>query len=110
MFIKRAEDVGKWKFLIVSGRVDASNAHDFDSTIQNHLSNNTQWVAFELADTSYMNSAGLGVLLATLKTLRTRGGDVAIVRPHDNIKKLFQVSSFCKIFKFYLDAADLPAE
>jgi len=110
MIIRRSEDVGKWKLLMVDGKVDGSNAQDFDNSIQNHMNNHTKWIAFDLSETVYMNSVALGILLATLKTLKSRGGEAAIVNPHKNSKKLLQVSSFYKIFKIYLKASDLPLE
>ena len=56
-------------------------------------------VNFEKLD--YISSAGLRVLLATTKQLRSAGGDLRICCPNKMVQEVFDISRFSTIFSVF---------
>lgn len=55
----------------------------------------------DLSEVSFMNSSGLGVLIATLTSLRKEGGDFKLCSPTDRIKSLLKISKLFTVFDLY---------
>jgi anti-sigma B factor antagonist len=49
-------------------------------------------------DLSYIDSAGLGILVGALKKVKMHHHDVYIYYLRDNIKKLFEITGLDKVF------------
>jgi len=58
-------------------------------------------VVIDMVDLKWINSAGLGSLIAGLTTLRNAGGDLRLARGPDNVESLFRVTELVKVFKMY---------
>jgi anti-sigma B factor antagonist len=54
--------------------------------------------AIDLAGVRYMNSSGIGVLITLLTKLRNKGGEVVLINPSDQIKKLLIITKLNAIF------------
>ena len=51
----------------------------------------------------YTSSAGLRVLLTTLKDARQRGGDLRLAEIRPNVRQVLELSGFTSILKCYPD-------
>ncbi len=58
-------------------------------------------VVIDMGDLKWINSAGLGSLIASLTTLRNAGGDLRLAKGPDNIESLFRITELVKVFKMY---------
>jgi anti-sigma B factor antagonist len=54
--------------------------------------------AIDLSGVRYMNSSGIGVLITLLTKLRNKGGEVVLINPSDQIKKLLIITKLNAIF------------
>jgi anti-sigma B factor antagonist len=54
--------------------------------------------AIDLSAVRYMNSSGIGVLITLLTKLRNKGGEVVLINPSDQIKKLLIITKLNAIF------------
>ena len=54
----------------------------------------------------YTSSAGLRVLLATLKQTRSRGGDLRLAAPRPEVRKVLELSGFTGILSVYATVDD----
>lgn len=54
--------------------------------------------AIDLAEVRYMNSSGIGVLITVLTKFRNKGGEVVLVKPSEQIKKLLLITKLSSIF------------
>jgi anti-sigma B factor antagonist len=54
--------------------------------------------AVDLSDVRYMNSSGIGILITLLTKFRNHEGEMALIRPSDNIRKLLIITKLNKIF------------
>ncbi len=51
-----------------------------------------------IADVRYINSSGMGVLITVLTKFRNKGGEVYLVEPSENVKKLLIITKLNAIF------------
>ena len=58
-----------------------------------------KYVILDLAAVHYMNSCGLGSLVAILTTMRKGGGDLKLVRVNANIMGLLTLTRLTKVFR-----------
>jgi anti-anti-sigma factor len=101
------ETVGKWVVLTVTGRIDAFTSVALEDACRVELEKGTAWLAFDLAGVPYMSSAGLRVLLATMRTVTTRAGGVRLIGPHDIVKQVLDVSGFLTLLPVVATREDL---
>jgi anti-sigma B factor antagonist len=64
-------------------------------------------VVVDLGQVEFLDSTGLGVLVGTLKRLRTVGGTFALVCSRDSVLKIFRITGLDLVFDLYdtVDAA-----
>lgn len=59
--------------------------------------------AIDLSGVRYMNSSGIGVLITLLTKFRNKGGEVVLINPSDQIKKLLIITKLNSIFSIVDD-------
>lgn len=57
--------------------------------------------AIDLSALRYMNSTGIGVLITILTKFRNKGGEVVLINPSDQIRKLLLITKLNAIFTIY---------
>ncbi|OGO40058.1 MAG: hypothetical protein A2Z04_03900, partial [Chloroflexi bacterium RBG_16_57_9] len=81
------------------GRLDASIASHLEMELKDLLAENHARLIIDLGQVYYIGSSGLRVLLAVLKTARSRGGDVKLCCLAPQVFKVFRLAGFDLIFK-----------
>ncbi|MEW6365477.1 MAG: STAS domain-containing protein [Acidobacteriota bacterium] len=107
MQIDATKTEGKWTVMAVSGRIDGHTAPEFEAACKAQLDKGTVWLAVDLAGVQYMSSAGLRVLLATLKSAKGKSGGMALVSPQENVREVLEISGFSSIFSIVADVQKL---
>lgn len=90
----------------VSGSIDALTADTLVSALLEQLQAGRTRLVAHFAAVEYTSSAGLRVLLATLKEARQRGGDLRLAEIRPNVKQVLDLSGFTSILKCF---ADVPS-
>ncbi|HRK75489.1 MAG TPA: STAS domain-containing protein [Rhodothermales bacterium] len=62
------------------------------------LDEGEQRVVADLADVSFMNSSGLGMLISGMITMRNGGGDLRLCRVPDKIRNLINLTKLNSVF------------
>lgn len=90
----------------VTGSIDALTAESLTNALAEQVrSGNTRLVA-GMGGVDYTSSAGLRVLLATVKDARRSGGDLRLADLQERVRSVLDLSGFTGILKCY---ADVPA-
>ena len=89
--------------LKISGRIDGSNAGDFQSKVQESIPQDTGSVILDMNDLIYISSAGLRVILLLAKNLRSKKGKLAMCSVAGPVKDVFTISGFSAIIPTYDD-------
>lgn len=88
------------------GRVDGSNAREFQDALEEAIEPTDTAVVLDLENLSYISSAGLRVILLTAKTLRKQDAKLAVCSLSDSIKQVFEISGFDKIIPIHASQAE----
>lgn len=98
MEIKYAQSKGKL-YIYLNGELDEYTAGRAKLEIENAIasSGNIKCVVFNFANTSFMDSTGIGVLLGRYKTLKKVGIPIYIQNPSVSINKILQISGLYEI-------------
>ncbi|MBQ8017003.1 MAG: STAS domain-containing protein [Methanobrevibacter sp.] len=94
--IKEYDD--KELVLAVEGRVDTITSQDLEKEINDEFGNFNSLI-LDFSALEYISSAGLRVLIATQKKLKSEDIPMVIKNVNDAIKEIFRMSGFDKILK-----------
>ncbi|WP_405289694.1 STAS domain-containing protein [Methanobrevibacter sp.] len=84
--------------LFVSGRIDTITSQELDKEINDELGNFDSLI-MDFTDLEYISSAGLRVLIATQKKLKSDDIPLEIKNVSDVVNEIFRMSGFDKILK-----------
>ena len=87
----------------VAGSIDALTADTLVTALLAELSAGRTRLVADFAEVEYTSSAGLRVLLTTLKDARQRGGDLRLAQIRPNVKQVLELSGFTSILKCFAD-------
>ena len=62
-----------------------------------------EFVVFDFADTHFMDSSGIGVIMGRYKKIRTLGGRVLAVHVNERMRRVFRLSGLHKIIEIVED-------
>ena len=81
--------------LYVAGRIDTTNAKEFEDVINSELKDITGLI-MDFAELEYISSAGLRVLLIAIKQMKKQGS-MKIVHSNEMVKESFEVTGFADL-------------
>ena len=84
--------------LSVKGRIDTITSKDLDKEINDEIGN-FESLILDFTDLEFISSAGLRVLIATQKKLKSENIPFVIKNVDDSVKEIFRMSGFDKILK-----------
>ena len=84
--------------LAVSGEIDVVSAPELKRLLTASIEAGCSRIVVDLTETTYLDSAALGVLIGTGKRLRACRGALAIVNVDEDIATTFEVTALGQIF------------
>lgn len=85
----------------ISGSVDGRTAEDLQAVFSREVEAGHHKVVADFGAVDYTSSAGLRVLLATLKHARSQGGDLRLAGPPPEVLKVLTLSGFASILSVF---------
>jgi len=85
------------KVLAIQGHLDTNTSPDAESAINALIDSGTQKLLVNFEELEYISSAGLRVLLATAKKLKSSSGDLKICCLNETVQEVFDISGFSTI-------------
>jgi anti-anti-sigma factor len=95
------EDKGSVAIVSVEGSLDALTAPLLTDYLNKKMGEGKNQLVVNLSGLEYTSSAGLRVLLNAVKESRQRGGDLRIASVRPTVNKIFEMSGFTSIMKFF---------
>ena len=87
----------------VSGRIDSSNAAQFDEMMERLIDNGRNRIVLDMAGVNYMSSAGLRTMVNALRASKKGGGDIRLANPSGRIMEVLKLAGLESIFKTFDD-------
>ncbi|MFC1563048.1 STAS domain-containing protein [candidate division KSB1 bacterium] len=69
--------------------------------IKGLLTDNVVRIVIDLSKVKWMNSSGLGVLMASYTTVKNKGGDLKLAHVTEKVNSLLMITQLMRIFKTY---------
>lgn len=93
-----ARTEGEHTVLAVAGEVDVYTAPALRDRIADLLDAGQQQLVIDLGGVEFLDSTGLGVLVAGLNRAREVGGSLSLVCPQERVLKLFRITGLDEVF------------
>lgn len=84
-----AKDTGSK--VTVAGEVDVSNASELRDALKKAMAQHTGDVAVDMADVSYIDSTGIGVLVGAAHAAFDKGTELIIQKPQSNVERVLNL-------------------
>lgn len=91
--------------IAIEGELDASSATEFDQFFQKHAKETNNFV-LNLEKVDFIDSTGLGRIIAALRYLSEADGDIRLCGINIKIMLVFQITRAHRIFDIYDDKAE----
>lgn len=88
-------DIAKYSLV---GRLDGVTSATHETALREVLLSGASQLEIDLAGLDYISSAGLRVLLMAAKSLKAKGGTVALLAPKPAVLEVLHLSGFDKLF------------
>ena len=84
----------------MTGELDHHTAETLRKQVSDHLEQiDIRHIVMNLADLSFMDSSGLGVVLGRYKEIKQLGGEMIVCAISPAVKRLFDMSGLFKIIR-----------
>jgi anti-anti-sigma factor len=87
----------------VAGSLDALTADTLADALADQVRAGRTRLVAALAGVDYTSSAGLRVLLATVRDARRHGGDLRVAGAQERVQRVLQLSGFTSLLRCYDD-------
>jgi len=95
------ERIGEVTLVSIRNELDASTAQRAKEAFGALIDGGAVRLVMDLSNLDYIDSAGLGVLVSTLKMLRARGGDLRLFGVKDSVKMIFDLTRLSRVFTIF---------
>jgi stage II sporulation protein AA (anti-sigma F factor antagonist) len=103
----QTQQTGKATVVAVSGKIDAMTAPTLESSISALINEGSVCMVLDFGGVDYISSAGLRVILASAKSMKSKVGTLLLANVSGPVKEVFDISGFGSVFTIYdsVDAA-----
>jgi anti-sigma B factor antagonist len=91
------------------GRLAAGEAPEFRAVVADLVATGRTKVAVDLDHTTFLDSTGLGALVAGLRAARAAGGDLTIARPRDQVLDILTLTTMTRVLPPHATVDDAVA-
>lgn len=93
--------------IAVSGDLDVLTASQLRDQLLDAVEAGSRDLYVDLTDCEFIDSSGWSALVVGLKRMRSLDGDLGLICPHGNVRRLLEVVALDQLFTLYDDAAAL---
>lgn len=96
----QVEDLKRVELVKVSGRIDSSNAAEFDGVLKEVVSRKHN-VVLEMSGVDYISSAGLRAMVALLRECKRAKGNVVLANPSPRVTEVLALAGLDSLFEVH---------
>ncbi|MBP1932275.1 STAS domain-containing protein [Ammoniphilus resinae] len=89
------------QFIRINGRLDGTTMQIVEGEFLELVNKGSKFFVFDLSELEYISSAGLRVMLLSVKKTRAAGGKIALFGLNENVNEVFKISGFSTIFPIF---------
>ena len=84
-----------------TGRLDVAGAPALKDAISEAVKNGQPRVVLDLEGVSFVDSTGLGSVIAALKQIRSSQGDLRLAAPNQQVRVVLELTTLDRVFPYY---------
>jgi anti-sigma B factor antagonist len=96
-------DIQEISTLFIKGHLDAHTYPRFETELQKLMDEKRFKIVVDFRDLSYISSAGLGVFMGFIETVRENAGDIKLCTMTPKVFKVFDLVGFPTIYEILND-------
>lgn len=85
--------------VVPRGRLNMVSARRLREVLSGLVDDGTTRIVVDLAETTFLDSSGLGALIAGLKSARQAGGDLQVARPTPEVMSVFELTNLDRVLR-----------
>ncbi len=85
----------------LEGYLDAHTAPELESVFNKLIEEKNYKIVVNFKNLSYISSAGLGVFMAYIETMRDNGGDIKFANMKESVYNIFDLLGFPLLYEFF---------
>ena len=97
------EEEGAVSILVLDGQLAGSSAREFREAMDTLIASGRTQILLDFTDLTFMDSSGIGELVATYRTIDRLGGSLKILKPGKRIQDTLNLTKLLPIFEVFDD-------
>lgn len=93
------ENQGNVSIISLNGFLDANTAPILENAIDEQINNQCYNIIVDFSDLDYISSAGLGVFMSQIETIRDNNGDLKLCKMKSKVFSVFELLGFPMLFE-----------
>lgn len=85
----------------VVGDADLHSVPELRERLRSAIDDGATIVVLDLSETTFVDSTSLGVLLGAMKRLSERDGQIRLIAPRPEIRRVFEITMLDRIFPLF---------
>ncbi|GAA4365560.1 STAS domain-containing protein [Nocardioides caricicola] len=81
------------------GRLNMAAARRLKEVLDGLVGDGRNRIVVDMEETTFLDSSGLGALIAGLKSARQAGGDLRVARPTEAVRTVFSLTNLDRVLK-----------
>ena len=106
MKVKTIEKYGAVVIELKGNVMGGPEAQEFSDTLHKLINDDKKNVIVDLAETKFMNSSGLGMLISGYTTMKNGGGSMKLANATEKIESLLVITKLITVFEHYTTVED----
>ena len=90
--------------LRLEGRFDATSAKEVKDRVRSLVQEKRVNLVVDMGAVDFIDSSGLGSLVASLRSVNKLGGDIRIASIQDQVRAIFELTRLHRIFEIFDDS------
>ena len=95
------KDLGEHKVIEVSGEIDLYNVSELKKVLFSVTDGSNPSVVVDMKNVNYMDSSGIGALVAGQKKMKAHNGKFSLLNIHEDVLNILKLATLDKFFKIY---------
>lgn len=95
---------GRHKIININGDVNIFNASQLQKAFLSIAEDENESVVINLSGVNYMDSSGIGALVAGQKKIKANNSSFGLVNVNDNVLNILKLATLDRFFKIYTES------
>ena len=101
------KDFGEHKIIQVGGEVDLYNVSELKKALFSITDGSCHSVVVDMKNVNYMDSSGIGALVAGQKKMKANNGRFALLNIHDDVLNILKLATLDRFFRIIFNEDEL---